>query len=294
MPVYNGGIYLEKAIGSILTQTFTDFEFIIIDDGSTDNSLVTLSRYAAQDSRIKLVSRENRGLVKTLNQGIELAQSALIARMDADDIAMPERFAMQKAYLDNNPEILCVGGRVKVIDSKGRFLISNDAKTNPEDAESSALNGISPIIHPSAMLRTEALKQVGGYHEADYPAEDLALWLNLCAIGKINNIPDIVLKYRIHNDSISTGLHHAQLEKTRQLCAEACKKKGIPFEFKAREGRPLQSRASKHEIDLRHGWWAFTSKQWQTAFIYALKAIKWLPYKLDGWRLLYCSLFKRK
>src|SRR4051794_24772902 len=104
LAVYNGGRYLRAAVDSILTQTFTDFEFIIIDDGSTDGSLATLREFAQRDPRINLVSRPNKGLTVTLNEGIALARGEFLARMDADDIALPQRFEKQIAYLRDHPE----------------------------------------------------------------------------------------------------------------------------------------------------------------------------------------------
>ncbi len=294
MPVYNAERYVSKAVESILSQSFSDFEFIIINDGSVDSSLDILACYAKQDNRIKLVSRENRGLVKTLNEGIELAKAPLIARMDADDISLPGRFLLQKQYMSTHPDVLCVGGRVKVIDGKGRFLINTEPKIGYDAIERSALQGVSPITHPSAMLRKEALEKVGGYHEDDYPAEDLGLWLNLCSIGKIENIPDIILEYRIHDNSISTSQHASQMQKTQEICEAACHKRGVVMDFLALEGRPSKSRLSKFNTYLRHGWWAFSSKQWNTAFIYALKALRWAPFNSAGWRLLACSLIKRQ
>ncbi|NOU22813.1 MAG: glycosyltransferase [Methyloglobulus sp.] len=292
MPVYNAEPYIGKAVESILKQTFTDFEFIIINDGSTDRSLQILQHYAHQDDRIRLVSRENRGLVKTLNEGLDLADAPLIARMDADDIAVPERFALQKDFMDNNPDFVCVGGRVRVIDEKSRFLIIADTKLDHEEIELSALQGITPICHPTAMLRKDKLNIVGGYQQCDYPAEDLGLFLNLSELGRLGNLSNIVLEYRIHNHSISTTTNEFQMQKSREICEKHWKKRGREYPFLALEGRPGVSRASKFDITLKHGWWAFNSKQWKTAVIYGLKSIAINPFKQDGWRLFICGLIK--
>lgn len=293
MPVYNAERYVGKAVESILKQTFTDFEFILINDGSTDGSLQILQQYALQDSRIRLISRENRGLVKTLNEGLDLADAPLIARMDADDIAVSERFALQKDFMDNNPDCVCVGGRVKVIDEKGRFLIIADTKLDHEEIELSALQGVTPICHPTAMLRKDKLNMVGGYQECDYPAEDLGLFLNLSELGKLGNLKDIVLEYRIHNQSISTSKNALQIQKMREICERHWKKQGKIYAFLAQEGRPGVSRSSQFDITLKHGWWAFSGKQWKTAVIYGAKSIAINPFKLDGWRLFICGLIKR-
>jgi glycosyltransferase involved in cell wall biosynthesis len=223
MPVYNGERYVSLAVESILGQSFPDFEFIIINDGSDDGSLSILQRYADADPRIVLISRENRGLVQTLNEGIELAQGSLIARMDADDIALRNRFQIQKSYMDSNPDVICVGGVCRVIDAKGRFLINTDTKTGYETVEKLALQGVSPIAHPSAMIRLDALKNVGGYAQEDWPAEDLALWIKLSAEGKIDNVPEVILEYRIHDKSISTKQHSLQMG--GDLCKGLCRER---------------------------------------------------------------------
>lgn len=293
MPVYNGERYLSLAVESILGQSYPDFEFIIINDGSDDNSLSILESYADTDTRISLISRENKGLVHTLNEGIGLARGALIARMDADDIALLNRFQIQKLYMDSNPDVICVGGVCRVIDAKGRFLINTDTRTGHEMVEKLALQGVSPITHPSAMIRLDALKNVGGYAQEDWPAEDLALWIKLSAKGKIDNVPEIILEYRIHDNSISTREHDLQMKKTVEICAKACTERGVDYPLLAREGRPVESRISKYNITLRHGWWAFKSRQWRTAFVYGLKSIYLSPFKDGGWRLTACALFKR-
>lgn len=293
MPVYNADKYLAKAVESILKQSLSNFEFIIINDGSTDKSSKILQHYAKQDSRIRLLSRENKGLVATLNEGIDIVKTPLIARMDADDIALSDRFLIQKKYLDNHPEVLCVGGGCRVIDGKGRYLINADTKTGYETVEKLALQGRTPICHPTAMIRTESVKKVSCYLMKDWPAEDLALWLRLSEVGKIDNVPEIVLEYRIHEQSISSSNHELQMSKIKEICDDACAKRGIALPFLAREGRATNSRQSKHEITLRHGWWAFGNREWNTAFIYGLKSIAIYPFRQDGWRLLACALIKR-
>ncbi len=119
MPVYNGERYLEAAVESILNQTFSDFEFIITDDGSTDTSLALLRRYANRDPRIRLISRPNTGYVKALIEAVPLAKGKYIARMDADDISLPERFERQVRFLEQNPDYAVVGSKVLLIDSDG-------------------------------------------------------------------------------------------------------------------------------------------------------------------------------
>src|SRR6476661_6105481 len=121
MPVYNAGRYVAEAVESILGQTYADFEFLIVDDGSTDRSRAILERYAARDPRIRLVSRPNTGYAAALNELLGLARGELVARMDADDVALPERLLRQVNYLRAHPEVVCVGTAVHLIDGGGRF-----------------------------------------------------------------------------------------------------------------------------------------------------------------------------
>ncbi|MDO8825451.1 glycosyltransferase [Methylophaga sp.] len=293
MPVYNAGGYLKYSIESILNQTFKDFEFIIINDGSTDDSESMIKHYQQLDSRIILISRENKGLVITLNEGIEKASAKLIARMDADDISLPRRLESQKDFMDTNPNCVAVGSKVRVIDQKSRFLTHTKPKLNHDEILNSALNGVCPLIHPSVMFRKEAVLSAGGYRLENYPAEDLALWLDLSHYGRLENIDEVLLEYRIHNNSISTQNHALQTEATEIICRRECEKRGIKFENKFRKGREDGSRSSKNKILLKHGWWAHSNRQWRTSAIYALNAIRQLPFDKAGWNLLFCSFLRR-
>ena len=126
MPVYNAQRYVAEAVQSILTQTMGDFEFIIIDDGSTDDSTRILRDWAQRDSRIRLVSRPNTGLCVALNEGLAMANGRYIARMDADDISLPQRFALQLEYLKTHEKLVCIGGSFLLIDAAGRMLTRLD------------------------------------------------------------------------------------------------------------------------------------------------------------------------
>lgn len=294
MSVYNSSRYLAAAIESIIKQTFSDFEFIIINDGSTDDSLEIIQHYSLSDNRIKVISRENKGLVVSLNEGIENAMGEYIARMDADDISHPTRLMEQIEYLEKHPEVVCIGTGARVIDKKGRYLINKSTVTGSHNVLSSALSGVCPIAHPSAMFLTCVAKKVGGYSIDDYPAEDLSLWLKMSHHGEINNLSSILLDYRIHDESISTQRHSAQLKKTYEICNQECLRRGRTFQFNAIEGRADESKVSQYEITRRHAWWAYKSRQWRTTFIYGLKCIRLNSFKSDGWRIVYCSMFKRR
>ena len=204
MPVYNGGVYLKEAIESILNQTYKNFEFIIIDDGSTDNSLSIIKEYAFNDNRIIVVDRENRGLITTLNEGIDLAKGKYIARMDADDISLPTRFEKQFKYMEQNNLDIC-GGDFIIIDEKGKEIKHSVVpKSFKEIVLTLGFN--VPFAHPSVFIKKSFLIK----HKIKYGgsgkkfAEDLDMWLTMFNHGAIfGNVNDKILLYRIVPTSLS-------------------------------------------------------------------------------------------
>ena len=217
LPVCNAVPYVEAAVRSILTQTFRDFELLLIDDGSTDGSGPILERLAAEDGRIRLLRRENRGLIATLNQGLALARAPYTARMDADDISLPQRLAAQHAHMEAHPEVAALGGAIRLTNADGRPGRRVGYPSRPAIGE--ALLWGSPLAHPAVMLRTDAVRRAGGY-PADFPhAEDYALWLRLCREGALDNLPQVLLLYRVHGRSVSH--RNALLQRASTLRAQA-------------------------------------------------------------------------
>ncbi len=206
MPVYNGKKYLRDSIESILNQTYADFEFIIINDGSTDDSLQIIEKYAREDGRIKVVTRENRGLVYSLNEGIGLAVGDYIARMDADDIAFPERFSEQINYFQNHPEVHFLGTNVEFLaESQGRDINICQRMFNSEFETEKPLKNLflnKIICHPTLMMRKEAIISLHGY-SSQYPtSEDYDLFYRAIRRGyKIDKLNKTLLSYRIHSSS---------------------------------------------------------------------------------------------
>lgn len=198
MPVFNAEAYVAEAVASILGQSVRDFEFIIIDDGSTDGSLPILKQYAARDARIRLISRENRGLVATLNEGIALARGGWIARMDADDVAMPNRFAVQLAALEREGADFC-GGAVECF---GAWRALWSYPLTHEACEVRLLFHV-PFAHPAVIGRRSAFAELG-YAPEYAQAQDYDIWQRAWARGyKFVNVPEIVLRYRVHAGQVS-------------------------------------------------------------------------------------------
>jgi glycosyltransferase involved in cell wall biosynthesis len=204
MPVYNGGKYLREAIDSILGQTFADFELLIINDGSTDNSCRIVESY--RDSRIRLVSNPgNIGLIASLNRGIALSKGQYIARMDCDDICLPERLQRQVDYLDSNPACSLVATKVAMISATGDELGAwNDDDRFCSSAEiRQRLPRANCIAHPSVMVRKELLAAYG-YDPAQTGCEDYDLWLRMTADGiRIDKLDLQLLRYRVTPGSVT-------------------------------------------------------------------------------------------
>lgn len=211
LPVYNGDLFLKEAIHSILTQSLEDFELIVVNDGSTDTTLEIIKTFST-DPRIKFISRENRGLVASLNEGIELSSGSYIARQDADDISEPDRFKKQFELLQSNPSTVIVGSSIKTLDMKGsiknkHFVIQNNNALKAE------LLVRSPFAHGSVMIRKSALVKAGGYQQADWPAEDYGLWVRMASLGKFANLKETLYQYRENEQGISLSNIEIQNER---------------------------------------------------------------------------------
>lgn len=204
MSVYNGEEYIDEAIKSVLNQTYIDFEFIIINDGSSDKSLSIINKYKAKDSRIFLISRENRGLVASLNEGIDNSKGKYIARMDADDLCRIDRIEKQVSFLDENPDFGFVSSRAKAIDQEGRYIRDINTPKHNIILKSILFFG-NPIIHPSVMFNKELINKSLYYSDEFLHAEDYELWARLSLDSKIKFycIPEYLLSYRIVQTSIS-------------------------------------------------------------------------------------------
>ncbi|MGH6745787.1 glycosyltransferase [Novosphingobium sp.] len=205
MSVYNGERFLPLAIESVLGQSFADFELLILDDGSTDGSAAIIRRYAEADSRVRPVIRENRGLIASLNQLLDMAEAPLVARMDADDICRPERFARQVAFLTDHPDYGVVGSWSEDIGEHGEALVRSGAD-HPlvhEEMLAAIEQGEQLICHPAVMYRRDVVLSVGGYHAAFRHCEDLDLWLRLSSVTRMGNIPERLLRYRRYPDQVS-------------------------------------------------------------------------------------------
>jgi glycosyltransferase involved in cell wall biosynthesis len=207
LPVWNGEQYLRQTLDSILGQDFPELEVVIVDDGSSDGTAQILSLYSG-DTRIRLFRQTNKGLVAALNKGLELATAEFIARIDADDLMIPSRLTAQFSYLRENPDVLAVGSFIELIDGKGR-KIGLRAFPAGKVKVTETMRRYCTLAHPAVMARKSALLAAGGYRECFRHAEDYDLWLRLIEMGPVDNIPEPLTKYRIHEKSV-THLHRVE------------------------------------------------------------------------------------
>jgi glycosyltransferase involved in cell wall biosynthesis len=202
MSVYNAEQYLDEAILSILNQTYSNFEFIIINDGSTDNSLKIIEKYIDNDKRIILISRENKGLIYSLNEGIDRAKGKYIARMDADDISLKNRFKEQINFMEKHSEIGACGTWIEIFGSNRKPKIWKLA-INSEMLYTGLLFSV-PMAHPSSMIRKSILTKYKLQYNKNFKnAEDYKLWIDMSQYTKYANIPKVLFRYRYLHTSIS-------------------------------------------------------------------------------------------
>lgn len=201
IPAYNAARYLRPAIESMLAQTITDWEMICINDGSRDSTGQILEEIALSDSRMRVVHQENQGVTATLNRGLVLAVAPLVARMDADDIAMPERLAKQLTFLRDHPNHVAVGGAILKIDTDSDRLGVDRLPTQHEEIEAALLERRTGLFHPTVLYRRAAVQAVGCYRPEHVAVEDHDLWLRLAQFGRLGNLDDVLLCYRLHPGS---------------------------------------------------------------------------------------------
>lgn len=211
MAVYNGGEFIKDSIESILQQTFDDFEFIIINDGSTDDSGDILGEYSRRDQRIQLVHQANSGLAKALNRGIGMARGKYITRQDCDDISYPQRLARQFEFLENNRTLSVCFAWTKIIDESLNEIGEFTYSIKPSKIHRTLIKGKNIYAHGSVMARKQDIINISGYDEQMVIGQDYELWLRLIRNGyKIGAVNDFLYKWRLIPESISITKYRLQ------------------------------------------------------------------------------------
>ena len=254
MSVYNGEKFLKEAMDSILTQTFTDFEFLIINDGSTDNSVKIIESY--NDSRIRLINNEkNLKLIASLNKGISLARGKYIARMDCDDISSPTRLEKEVNFLEDSLEYGLVGTFYTVIDGAGKEQYNKSYPSN-NDLIKLFLSLNCPLAHGSIMGRTELFRQ-NLYGSEEYSAvEDYELWTRMAKVTKIHNIPEYLFKYRIYGESFSNTKTQQMYNETLEISKKSYRNNKREYKKLIKEQflEELYKQESPETVQYVNGW----------------------------------------
>jgi len=307
MSVYNGADHLRESMDSILSQQGLDFEFVIVNDGSTDESAGILDEYAGRDERIRVIHQENRGLTQALIRGCAEARGIYIARQDAGDISFPERLALQKKALDADLDIVFVSCWTEFCGPKGEFLYvvkgTGKASTPISIISEKETHGIidGPSSHPSAMFRREAYLRVGGYRQQFYFGQDWDLWYRLAECGKFQMVAQVLYKARIMAESISSLNKDRQEELACQSFLSLInRRKGLPDDGVLSEAARLRPRAVEKRIRDRAPGLYFIGECLRKngdakALAYFREAVHTDPFFLKGWlRMVQMHMSKLK
>ncbi|QDU56902.1 Putative glycosyltransferase EpsE [Aeoliella mucimassa] len=300
MPVYNAERYVAEAVESILAQTCGDFEFLIVDDGSSDRSLAILEKYASKDKRIRLKSRANTGYVVALNEMLADAEGEFIARMDADDISLPERFEKQIAYLQEHPECVVLGTNTVLVDDGGWDIRPGFHQYGHEAIDGHHLTSLGGCVsHPSVMMRAAAVAQVGGYRVECCPAEDVDIFLRLGEIGQLENLTECLLKYRMHPKSVSRTNAARQRNIVAIAQSQARSRRNLPevsselaedVTLDRYSSEALNTNISSFDVLVNWGWWALGAGNRSTAAKMVARSLVRNPFRYDSWVLAFCVL----
>lgn len=225
LPVYNGERFVSNAIDSILNQTFTDFELIVIDDGSKDGTYDLLNDYKKKDSRIKVISRENKGLIATLNEGFSIARGEYIARQDDDDISHLSRFEKQVGFLDENLEYALCGTFYNVVDEKNKFIRKHFLPSSNENIQQHLFD--SCFGHGTIMLRRSMILDMPWYRKDALYVEDYDFFIRVAKKFKVYNIPEYLYDWCFRGESVSFGNYKAQ--RTNKIAIQMSHEQGLEF-----------------------------------------------------------------
>ena len=307
MPVFNAARFLRPAIDSILAQSLKDFEFLIIDDHSTDNTVEIVKSY--QDQRIRLLHNPDKGIASALNMGIAQSRGIYLARMDADDVSYPLRFQKQVEYLNQHPECVLVSTNMSLMDEGGKII---NPKVFPSNRFTPPLEWLllwsTPVAHPSVMMRHEVVKN----NHLDYKnvlAEDSELWRRLVFYGKLHRLDQVLLNYRFLKQSLSQKEPQAMMQASMVQADHYARALGLEglSEFmvysaygKFAAAQTLLDYASfygfvRRSVAVCAKEWQFTEVEQKRCYVYAdylycISALRLKEYK----RLLYCMFFKCK
>ncbi len=293
MPAYNAEKYIAEAISSVLKQSFTDFELLIINDGSTDGTARLISSF--NDPRIRLINQENKGVSAALNVGLANSRSAYIVRFDADDICHHDRLKIQYEFITNYPEYSIVGSGADYIDANGHYMFTHYPVAHLNEEIQQLKYSVCPFIHSSVLYKKDVILKNGGYNEHAHTFEDHFLWVNILAREKACNLSQPLIKVRLNPESITID-EKWQSKKFLDIKYTSLKTRKITAE----EGEVLQQISGKSHLNkVKEGaYYALCSKKYllnnyqpQKARHNLGKAITLNPLRLDNYLIYTISFF---
>lgn len=282
MPVFNGEAYLRPAVASVLQQSLRDLELIVVDDGSSDGTLEILREMAGTDSRMRIISRPNTGIVGALNDGLAVARGMYVGRLDSDDIALPGRLEKQVLFLEQNPDVAIVGSMWLEISADGGLRSLRGEEYTHEEIEGALLRGKgAAMMHPTVMMRRQAVEKIGGYREQYKHVEDYDLFLRLAEIGRLANLAEPLIYRRMHDGSACVKHHVVQQELKRRVLHETASRRACEIECESlswsNEPRSMFQRAFNQSLS------ALRSRWWRKAFQDAVLSAVLRPWHWFGW-----------
>ncbi len=288
MPVCNSEKFLAASIESVLKQTFKEFEFIIIDDGSLDNTHAIIKKYAADDSRIRIINQEHSGIVVALNRGLIEARSQWIFRMDADDICFPDRFEAQIDVVEKEPSLVLIGSWCEQIDENGLEIKRNKYPAEHKDLINWLETGKGFFPHSSALYRRDMVIKAGRYRQRFCFAEDTDLWLRLSEYGKFACYKGALIKLRKHRENISN--QHFRTQRLLSVAARICffRRRQHLADLADLDDRKwqeflkwLEKRLEEEEYFLiTDAWWTFWNAWYSNVRVSRTRAVRSLIYEL--------------
>lgn len=284
MTVRDAERFVAEAVESVLAQSFGDFEFLVYDNESRDDTAAIVSAYVERDPRVMLHSRPHANLAQRLREGVAQARGEFVARMDADDVARPERFVLQLAWLREHPECVAVGSDVLLVDPQRRPIRCAGVPTHHEAIVEQLLAGHGTALpHPAVMLRREAVVSAGSYR-VDHPyAEDIDLFLRLARRGHLANLADILLEYRQHSGAVTSQRIAEQRRSLEGLLRRERSERGLEA-----LAAPLLASAPESQVERWEAWarGAIGGGHRGTARHYAWAVVRAAPIRWRSWRLL--------
>jgi glycosyltransferase involved in cell wall biosynthesis len=296
MPAYNVEKYIGDAITSVLKQTFTDFELLIINDGSTDCTVKVIESF--KDLRIKLISQENKGVAPALNTGLIYANAPYVARFDADDICYPDRLRIQYEFITAHPEYSIIGSAADYMDADNNYIFTQHPVAHLDEEIQDLAYSVCPFIHSSVFYKKDVIVRKGGYNENAYTYEDHFLWVNILRDTKACNLSQPLLKVRLNPESVTID-EKWRTRKFREIKYSSLRNRVIT---KA-DGLELKGIALKqHRPKIKEGsYYALCGKKFlinnyqpEKARSHMVKAISLHPSRFDNYLLYVVSYFPER